>query len=84
MSQEFKWDRSISSVNLREVWLLTDIYFFFLFFFFCGCYRFIYLFIFHLFLAVGDQLLYNIVVAPATHWHESAMDPHVFPTPIDT
>ena len=39
-----------------------------------------YLFIFsHLFLLVGGQLLYNIVVVFAIHWHESAIDLHVFP-----
>ena len=37
---------------------------------------------FHLFLLVGGQLLYNIVVVFAIHWHESAMDLHVFPIPI--
>ena len=37
---------------------------------------------FHLFLLVGDQLLYNIVVVFVIHWHESAMDLHVFPIPI--
>ena len=35
---------------------------------------------FHLFLFVGGQLLYNIVVVFAIHWHESAMDLHVFPS----
>ena len=39
---------------------------------------FIYLF-FHLFLFIGVYLLYNIVVFFAIHWHESAMDLHVFP-----
>ena len=32
-----------------------------------------------LFLLIGGQLLYNIIVAFAIHWHESAMDLHVFP-----
>ena len=36
-------------------------------------------FFFHLFLLVGGQLLYRIVVGFAIHWHESAMDLHVFP-----
>ena len=31
------------------------------------------------FLLVGGQLVYNIVVVFAIHWHESAMDLHVFP-----
>ena len=44
--------------------------------------EFIYLFIFHLFLLVGGWLLYNIVVVFAIHWHESAMDLHVFPISI--
>ena len=35
-----------------------------------------------LFLLVGGQLLYNIVVVFAIHWRESAMDLHVFPIPI--
>ena len=39
-------------------------------------------FFFHLFSLVGGQPLYNIVVAPAIHGHESAMDLHVFPIPI--
>ena len=34
---------------------------------------------FHLFLLVGGELLYSIVVVFAIHWHESAMDLHVFP-----
>ena len=45
---------------------------------------FIYFFIFHLFLLVGVVFaiiynIYNIVVVFAIHWHESAMDLHVFP-----
>ena len=32
-----------------------------------------------LFLLLGGQLLYNIVVVFAIHCHESAMDLHVFP-----
>ena len=40
------------------------------------------LFFFHLFWLVGGQLLYSIVVVFAMHWHESAMDLHVFPIPI--
>ena len=36
-------------------------------------------FFFHLFLLVGGWLLNNIVVVFAIHWHESAMDLHVFP-----
>ena len=37
---------------------------------------------FYLFLLVGGQLLYNIVVVFVIHWHESAMDLHIFPIPI--
>ena len=48
---------------------------------FCVFFLFFYFF-FHLFLLVGGQLLYNIVVVFAIHWHESAMDIHVFPIPI--
>ena len=36
-------------------------------------------FFFHLFLLVGGQLLYNIIVVFAIHWHESAMDLQLFP-----
>ena len=43
----------------------------------CGVYS-SYLF-FHLFLLVGGWKLYNIVVVFAIHWHESAVDLHVFP-----
>ena len=44
---------------------------------------FIFVFVFfHLFLLVGGWLLYNIVVAFVIHWHESAMELHVFPIPI--
>ena len=32
-----------------------------------------------LFLLVGGEILYNIVVVFAIRWHESAMDLHVFP-----
>ena len=39
----------------------------------------LYYFFFHLFLLVGGWLLYNIVMVFAIHWHESAMDLHVFP-----
>ena len=42
----------------------------------------LFIFFFHLFLFIGGQLLYNIVVASAIHRHESAMDLHVFPIPI--
>ena len=41
--------------------------------------QWIFSFFFHLFLLVGGLLLYNIVVVFAIHWHESAMDLHVFP-----
>ena len=39
---------------------------------------------FKLFVLIGDQLLYNIVVVFAIHWHESALCIHTFPilTPI--
>ena len=53
-----------------------------------GFYRFLFYFLisfclfFHLFLLVGGQLFYNIIVVFAIHWHESAMDLHVFPIPI--
>ena len=36
-------------------------------------------FFFHLFLLVGGQLLYNVVVVFVIHRHELAMDIHVFP-----
>ena len=32
-----------------------------------------------LFILIGGELLYNIVVVFAIHWHESAMGVHVFP-----
>ena len=35
-----------------------------------------------IFLLVAGQLLYNIVVVFVIHWHEWAMDIHVFPIPI--
>ena len=40
------------------------------------------LFFFHLFLLIGGSLLHNISVDFVIHWHESAMDLHVFPIPI--
>ena len=44
---------------------------------------FIFVFVFfHLFLLVGGWLLYSIVVGFVIHWHDSAMDIHVFPIPI--
>ena len=36
----------------------------------------------HLFLLVGGELLHNIAVGLVIHWHESAMELHVFPIPI--
>ena len=36
-------------------------------------------FFFNLFILVGGELLYNIVVVFVIHWHESAMGVHVFP-----
>ena len=39
-------------------------------------------FFFHLFLLVGGQPFHNIVVGFVIHWHESAMELHVFPIPI--
>ena len=39
-------------------------------------------FFFHLFLLVVGYLLYNTVVVFVIHWHESAMDLHVFLIPI--
>ena len=39
-------------------------------------------FFFHLFLLVGGWLLYDIVVGLVIHWHESAMELHVFPIAI--
>ena len=44
-------------------------------------YYFFVAFCFH-FLLVGGLSLYNIVVVFAIHWHESAMDLHVFPIMI--
>ena len=46
------------------------------FFFFCLSFFFSFIFI------CWRLLLYNIVVVFAIHWHESAMDLHVFPIPI--
>ena len=39
-------------------------------------------YIFHLFLLVGGQLLYSLVVVFVIQWHESSMDLHLFPFPI--
>ena len=44
--------------------------------------NFLFTIFFQLFLLVGGYLLYNIVVVFVIHWHESAMDLHVFPIPI--
>ena len=43
---------------------------------------YIYFLFFLSFLLVGGSLLYNIVVVFVIHWHESAMNIHVFPIPI--
>ena len=40
---------------------------------------FILFFFFHLFLLVGSQPFHNIAVGFVIHWHESAMELHVFP-----
>ena len=37
---------------------------------------------FNVFILIGGYLLYNIVVAFAIHWHESAMGIHVSPGPV--
>ena len=42
------------------------------------------LFLMNLFILIGGQLLYNILVVFAIHWHESAMGVHVFPNPNPT
>ena len=59
------------------VWVIKNFYFIFL----CEGTEFIYFIylFFHLLLLVGGQPLYNIVVGFVIHWHESAMDLHVFP-----
>ena len=44
--------------------------------------RVFFFFFSHLFLLVGGELLHNILVGFVIHWHESAMDLHVFPIPI--
>ena len=58
-------------IDAFELWCWRRLFFFlfFFFFFFVFCLS-------HLF------LLYNIVVGFVMHWHESAMDLHVFPNPI--
>ena len=55
---------------------------FYVCFIFSWSIRYAFVFFFHLVLLVGGYLLYNIVVVFAIHWHESAMDLHVFPIPI--
>ena len=65
-----------SSQNLFILFLF--IYFFLRVF----IYLLIYLFIFHLFLLAGGQSLHSIAVGFVIHWHESAMELHVFPIPI--
>ena len=39
-------------------------------------------FFFHFFLLDGGWLVYSVVVGFVIHWHESAMELHVFPIPI--
>ena len=39
-------------------------------------------FFFFPFISISWRLIYNIVVGFFIHWHESAMDLHVFPIPI--
>ena len=56
--------------------LKANSFIFFLFIFLINL--FLFLFFFHLFLLVGGWLLYNIVVGFVIHWHELAMDLHVF------
>ena len=45
-------------------------------------YKVLYSFFFHLFLIVGGKPFHNIAVGFVIHWHESAMELHVFPIPI--
>ena len=52
---------------------------FILIFFLNLAFLFLFTYFFHLFLFIGGYLLYNIVVVSAIHWHESAVDLHVFP-----
>ena len=59
-----------SSISAFRIWLFFSI---------TACFCFWVFFFFTLFLLVGGQLLYNTVVVFAIHWHESAMDLHVFP-----
>ena len=55
----------------------TDLLYFYLLLFFASEWCILFFF-----LLVGGKLLYNIVVGFVIHWHESAMDIHVFPIPI--
>ena len=54
----------------------------FFFFAFLSFHGFIFLFFFSFIYISWRLLLYSIVVVFAIHWHESAMDLHVFPIPI--
>ena len=51
----------------------------FIFSFFHTSFAFIYLFFKILFILIGGELLYSILVIFAIHWYESAMSLHVFP-----
>ena len=60
----------------------SDWVFFFNFLFYIG-YSWSTMFFFNFFfLLVGGQSLHNTVAVSTIHWHESAMDLHVFPIPI--
>ena len=76
------YKQGFSKITVDYSWKSSNAQTQFCFFFFFFKAIILFYFIFHLFSPVGGQPPHNIAVGFVTHWHESAMNLHVFPIPI--